>query len=77
MYQLPQPVNHMDALFYATHNFVNTRDIIKRWVKEPFKFRETPNHVYNTKSLRKAYQSLTIFACWLYGQERMKTFLKN
>ena len=57
----------MDTLFYATHNIVNARDIVKRWVKEPSKFRVTPNHVYKTKSLRKAQQFLIIFASRLYG----------
>jgi len=77
MYHLPQLVNRMDALFYATHNFVNTRDIIKPWVKEPLKFKATPNHVYKTKLLRKAYRFLIIFACRLYGKESIDTFLEN
>jgi len=64
----------MDTLFYATNIFVNTRDIMKHWVKEPSKFRWTPKHVYNTKSLKKAYQLLIIFAYRIYGQESTKTF---
>lgn len=67
----------MDSLFYALDNMVNTSDIIKCWVKELSKFKSTPNHVYKTKSLKKAYQILIIFACQLYGQETMKTFLQS
>ena len=77
MYHLPQPVNHMDELFYSTHNYVNTIDIIKQWVMELSNFRSTPNHVYKTKSLRKAYQFLIVFACRLYIQESTKTFPRN
>ena len=46
-------------------------------VKEPSNFRVTPTHVYKKKSLRKAYQFLIIFACQLYGQESMETFLQS
>lgn len=63
MYHLPQLMNHMDALFYAPNNNVNTRDIIKCWVKELSKFILTPNHDYKTKSIKKAYQLLIIFSC--------------
>jgi len=52
MYHLPQSVNRMDALFDTPNNNVNTRDIMKHWVKEPLKFRLTPNQVYKTKSLK-------------------------
>ena len=75
MYHLPQLVNHMDALFYTHNSNVKTRDIMNCWMKEPLKFRSTPNQVYKTKSLRKAYQFLIIFACHLYSQESTKTFL--
>ena len=75
MFHLPHLVNCMDPLFYAPHNNVNTRYIIKHWVKELSKFKSTPNHVYKTKSLRKAYQLLIIFACGLSGQESTNTFL--
>lgn len=63
MYHLPQLVRCVDTLFYATHNQVNMRDIVKCLVKETSKFRQTPDHVYKTKSLRKAYELLIIFAC--------------
>lgn len=59
----------MDALFFTLNNNLNSRDIMKHWVKEPSKFRTTPNQVYKMKSLRKFYQQLVIFACHLYGQE--------
>lgn len=29
MYHLFELVEHMDSLFYATHNYMNTRDIVK------------------------------------------------
>lgn len=74
MYHFPQPVNHMDALFYTHNNNVNTKDILKHWIREPSKFRTTPNQVYKTKLLRKACQLLIIFSCRLYGQESTKTF---
>ena len=77
MHHLPQLVNRMDALFYTPNNNVNTRDIMMRWVKYSSKFRSTPNHVYKTKSLRKAYQILIIFSCHLYGQESTHTFPQN
>jgi len=38
-------------------------DIMKDWVKEPTHFKMTPNRIYKTKILRKAYQYLVIFAC--------------
>lgn len=77
MCHVPHLVKCMDTCFYATHNFVNIRDIVKHWVNGSSKLRMTPNHVYKTKSLRKAYQFLIIFACQLYGQEITKTFLEN
>ena len=67
----------MDTLSYATHSFLSTRDIVKKWVKEFSKFRMTLNHVYKIKFVKKAYQFLIIFACQLYGQESMKTFPEN
>lgn len=45
IYHLTQLVNHMDAPFYGTTIYVNTRDIIKCWVKESSNFRSTPTHV--------------------------------
>jgi len=68
MYHLPQLVKRMDSFFYATHSVMNTRDIVKCWLKESSKFRQTPNHVYKIKSLRKAYQFLIIFSYRIYGQ---------
>lgn len=43
MYHFPQSVNYMNALLFTPNNNVNSRDILKRWVKEPSKFRTTPN----------------------------------
>lgn len=48
---------------------LETSSNIGRWVKEMSRFRQTPNHVYKTKYLRKAYHFLIIFACRIYGQE--------
>lgn len=69
MYHLLESVKHMDSLFYATHSYVSARYIVKHWVKYLLKFRQMPTHVYNTKSLRKTYQFLIIYACIIYGQE--------
>ena len=72
-----QSVNYMDALFFTPNNNVNSRDILKHWVKEPSKLMKTPNQVYKTKSLRKSYQILVIFACHLYGQDSTETFSQS
>ena len=77
MYHLPQPVNHMDALLFTPNSNVNTRPIMKHWVIEPSKIRSTPNQVFKTKSLRKAYLLLIIFACHLYSKKSTETFLQN
>lgn len=74
MYHFPKPMKCMDSLFYAAHSYVNTRDIIKHWVKEPSKFKQTPTHACKTKSLGKAYQFLIIFSCRIYRQKSTKTF---
>lgn len=77
MYHFPELVECMDSLFYATHIYVNTRDIFKHWMKEISKFRQTPTHVYKTKSLRKSYQLLVIFAYKIHGSQSMETFLEG
>lgn len=64
----------MVAPFYILNNITNTRDILKCWVREPTQFRTTPNQIYKTKTLKKAYQFLVIFACHLYGQGSIETF---
>ena len=43
MYHLPQPVNTMDAPFTNPNNSENSRYILKSCVREPSKFRTTPN----------------------------------
>jgi len=73
MYHLPHPVITMEKPF-STHNNVNSRDILKSWVKEPATLRTTPILVYKTKILLKTYQYLVIFSCQLYGQENIETF---
>lgn len=77
MYHLPQLVITMDAPFTNPNSSANSRDILKSWVREPTKFRTTPNQVYKTKILRKAYQFLVVFACCLYNQESTKTFSQS
>lgn len=74
MYHMSKPVITMETPFGILNSNANSRDILKNWVKEPAKFRMTPNQVYKTKILQKAYQYLVIFACRLYGQESTKTF---
>jgi len=58
MYQMSELVIVMNTPLSA-----NSRGILKNWVKEPAKFRLTPNQIYKTKILRKAYQYLVIFSC--------------
>lgn len=77
MYHLTKPVKCMESLFYATHSYVNMRDIVKNWVKESLKFRKTPTYVYKMKSLTKAYQFLIIFSSRIYGQGNTKTLLEG
>lgn len=60
--------------FSLPNNNANSRDIMKNWVKDPTRFKMTPNHIYKTKILQKENQYLVIFACRLYGQESMETF---
>ena len=69
-----KPMINMETPFNIPSNNAKSRDILKNWVKEPDRFRMTPNQIYKTKILQKAYQYLVIFACRLYGQESTKTF---
>ena len=55
----------MEKPFSKLSSSANSRDILKSWVKEPAKFRTTPNLVYKMKILQKAHQYLVIFACHL------------
>jgi len=73
MYQMSRSVITMETPFSLPSSNANSRDILKKWVKDPAKFRMVPNQVYKTKILQKVYQYLAIFSCRLYGQERMKT----
>ena len=43
MYHFPQLVITMDTPFTKPNNSVNSRDILKSWVKESYKFMITPN----------------------------------
>lgn len=74
MYQMSELVTIMETPFSIPNKNANSRDTLKNWVKESAKFRMTPNEVYKTKILWKAYLYLFIFACRLYGQESTETF---
>lgn len=67
----------MDSHIYAITSYLNTKDVIKTWVKEPSKFYQTPNNTYKNKSLRKMFQYFIILCCWIYGQRRIETFLEG
>ena len=77
MYHLPKPMITMETPFNIPNNNANSRDILNNWVKDPTKFRLTPNQIYKTKILQKAYQYLVMFACDFYVQESMETFLQS
>lgn len=74
MYQMSMPMITMETPFRIPSNNANSRYILKNWVKEPAKFKMTPNQVYKMKILGKVYQYLVIFEFHLYGQESMETF---
>jgi len=74
MYHLPKPLITMETPFNIPNNNANSRDILMNWMKEPTKFRMTPNQIYKTKILWKVYSYLVIFSCRLYGQESTETF---
>ena len=67
MYHFVKPMITMETPFSIPNSNANSKDILKNWVKDLAKFRMTPNQVYKTKTLRKAYQYLVIFPCHLYG----------
>ena len=73
MYQMLEPMSIMGTPFILPSSNANSRDILKSWIKDPARFRMTPNQIYKTKILWKVYQYLVIFACQLYGQESMET----
>ena len=64
----------MSPSFSLPNTRANSRDIMNVWVKELAGFKMTPNQIYKTNILRKAYQYLVIFSCRLYGQESTATF---
>ena len=63
MCQMVELVIVMNPPFSLPKNKANSRDILKDWVKEKARFRMTPNQIYKTEILRKAYQYLVIFTC--------------
>lgn len=67
----------MDALFTNPERIANSRDILKRWVGEPSKFRTKPNEIYNISSRWKFYYFSFIFTYYLYSKEVTKNFLQS
>jgi len=51
MYQMLEPMTITKTPFTLSNNSANSRDIMKSWVKEPARFRLTPNQIYKTKIL--------------------------
>lgn len=51
-----EPMIVMETPFRLPNNSANSIDILKNWVKELDQFRLTPNQIYKTNMLRKAYQ---------------------
>ena len=51
----------MEKHFTKPSNNKNSRDILKSCVKDPAKFKTTPNPIYKTNILWKAYQYLVIY----------------
>jgi len=74
MYQMSEPVTIMETPFNLPSSNGNSKDIMKNWLKELTRFRITPNQIYKSKILWKAYQYLVIFPCRLYGQGSIETF---
>lgn len=63
MYQMTEMITIVTAPFSLVNNRAHSRDILKDRVKGPSHFRMTPDQIYKTNILRKAYQYLAIFAC--------------
>ena len=74
MNHMSELVTIMETPFSLPNSNANCRDILKNKVKEPARFKMTPNQIYKMKILWKAYQYLVILACRLYGQESTETF---
>jgi len=55
MYKMVELVTIMSPPFILPNNRVNSRDILKDWVKELARFRMKPNQIYKTNILRKVY----------------------
>ena len=69
-----EPMTIMTPSFRLPNSRGHSIEILKDWVKEPARFKMTPNRIYKTKILRKAYQYLVIFAYRLSGQSSIETF---
>jgi len=77
MYHLPELKFLMDSYFYVKTKCLNTKDIVKEWVKEPTKFCSTPTNTYKTKYLRSYYHLLIFLCCRIYYQQSTETFPKG
>ena len=60
---MTEPMTIMNPPLSLPDSRAHSRYILKDWVKEPSRFRMTPNQIYKTEILRKAYQYLVIFTC--------------
>ena len=69
VYQIAELVTIMKTPFILPNNSANSKDILKKWVKETTPFKLTPNQIYMMKIMEKVCQYLVIFACQLCGQE--------
>lgn len=74
MYNMDERMTIMTPPFSLPNGKGRSEDILKDWVKEPARFKMTPNWIYKTNILRKAYQYLVILTCRLSGQASTKTF---
>ena len=73
-YKMMKPMTVMTPSFNLPNSRGHSRDILKDWVNDPTHFRMTPNQIYKTKILRKAYQYLVIFTYRLSGQASIEAF---
>lgn len=74
MYHLSKPVITMETPFSVPNINSNSIDILKKWVKVPATFKMTP---LQDEYIVEGVSVLVIFACRLYGQESIETFLRS
>lgn len=72
-YKLPRHKVSLIKGWY--HKFIlRNKHILKRWWKDPNKFRTKANKVYITKLLGKSYKLLVAICCKLYGKDIVEHF---